>query len=272
MRSSQRAFLLAAAALASVTAQAAVVNFNSGATDLSANFTGTTTVTAFSWNATAGLGGTGGVAVSTDTGGANYNYNTSYNILTGESYTVSAFFKTNATISNSANQVAGVGLGTATNAEYGAGAVQSLGVSLRYPTAGGANGTLILNVVNNTGTSSNANQSTSFLAATNNWYKLTATFTKSATANTWTVSGNVQDWGSTGTIDPGTNLRSFSGTSVTNTSLYGDSSVFAGFYARQTTGNPIQMAVVDNFAVVPEPMAISMIAGAGILALRRRRA
>lgn len=272
------ALLAAAANLASAQVSldfSASSQFN--LTPTTGNFTASTgTTTQFTYSGTAGVGGGGGVSVSTDAGGVNYNHNTAYALSAGSTYTISTFFKTNAVVGTSANQVAGVGLVGTNVGEFGTGSIQSIGLTLRAPLTNGSAGnssTLQLAVANNPGTNANILQSTSFTAATNNWYKLSVSITKTATADTFSVSGSVEDWGAAGTSFS-SSVRSFSGQTVTNAGLYADADLFAGFFARQTGGNPIQIAAVDNFSVIPEPSSFAAIAGLGMLgfaASRRRR-
>ena len=242
-------------------------------TPTTGNFTASSgTTTQFTYSGTAGVGGGGGISVSTDAGGVNYNHNTAYALSAGSTYTISTFFKTNAVTGTTANQVAAVGLVGTTAGEFGTGAVPSLSMSLRWPGSGTA-GSVQLAVANNTGSNTNTLQSTSFTAATNTWYKLSVSITKTATVNTFSVSGSIEDWGADGT-SLSSSVRSFSAQTFSNSALYADADLFAGFFARQTGGNPIQMQAVDNFSVIPEPSSFAAIAGLGMLgfaASRRRR-
>lgn len=273
-------FFLGIAALSgSSFAQSVLIDFNTAATDFTGNFTASTgTSTAFTWGSAVGVSDQagpaqgGGVSVSTDTGGANYNFNTAYDLGTGSptnTWTISTFFRTNATTGTSANQVAGLGLMSSVTDEIAANG-RFVGVTLRQGTASTADLTLAL-TNNVSGTQSNTPLGGVFTPLTNNWYKLTLDVIKTSTADQFSVSASVEDWGSLGTSFEST-VRSFSGQTLTNATIYGDSSLFAGFYARQTAGNPIQIQAVDNFSVVPEPTTWVLLAGSltALLVFRRR--
>jgi len=264
-------FLAAAAAVSPV--PAVIVDFNTAATDLTDNFTrSTATSSNFTWSSSVGVGSGGGVSVSTDAGGANYNYNTAYDLGAGgasNTWTLSTFFRTNAVTGTSNNQVAGLGLmGTVTDEISAAG--RFVGVTLRQGTA--ASGNLSLALTNNfNGTQTNALQGTDFVPVTNNWYRLTLSVTKTGTLDQFSLSASVEDWGAAGTSF-GSTVRSFTNQTLTNNSVYSDTTVYGGFFARQTAGNPIQIQAVDNFSIVPEPSGLLLFGLAGVAMFRRRRA
>jgi len=96
------------------------------------------------------------------------------------------------------------------------------------------------------------------------WYKLSTTITKTATTNELFVLLALYSSDNAGNI--GGLVDSISST-VTNSTIWGDSSLFAGI--RENTSN----VNMDNFSMtqVPEVASVWLLGGAGLLGLRRRR-
>src|SRR5262249_37474830 len=105
-----------------------------------------------------------------------------------------------------------------------------------------------------------------------NWYRFEATF-ENVSATDVRISGVLENWGATGAgfvsnvLQLGTGdangLRTFSGTDL----VLGDGSVWPAFRGFADGGN----ARLDNFAAIPEPASIALLAmGLAACAIRRR--
>ena len=116
----------------------------------------------------------------------------------------------------------------------------------------------------------NVGTSSTFTTDANNWYKFTVDIVRSATLDTFNVTGKVDNYGTNGITTP-TLVGTYSA-SVTNSALYTDNSANAGFRAPSVNG----VGALDNFEVtaVPEPttvvsgMAIALV---GLATMFRRR-
>jgi hypothetical protein len=263
------------------------VNFNSGSTSLSGNFLGANDnalAGGYAWGATAGTGGTGGLAV-TQTGGNNFFYRPNppaldststfdFSSLAAGTTIVSTtdFLWSNSTATDLTVLTAGfTPNNTSTTALSSTGALA--GSLIRN---GSSNVTLRMR--NGTGDASTLSFAQSTLTA-GNWYQLSYEVTKSATTNTFDYTVSLYSIGAAGTSVPvlfndGTKDITISG-SLTNSSIYADSSVFFAYDIRNTAGNT-GIRAADNFdvAVVPEPVAGTLVLTGlfGLTALRRRRA
>lgn len=103
--------------------------------------------------------------------------------------------------------------------------------------------------------------------ADNIWYKFSVSLTKSATANTFSHSMNVENWGATGATFVSTLATSTAGT-FTNADLYTDTAAYAGIRSGSDSG----ITRFDSFEVVPEPSGFMLLGCSAIgLLVRRRR-
>ncbi len=107
----------------------------------------------------------------------------------------------------------------------------------------------------------------SLTIADSTWYKLSVSLTKSATADTFSHSMTVENWGTSGATFVSTLATSTAGT-FTNADLYTDTAAFAGFRSTANSG----ITSFDSFEVVPEPSGFLLLgcSAIGLLARRRR--
>lgn len=251
---------LLAAFAASAHAQTILQDFNAGGGGtFSADFNqnGPNAPNFFQNTVGGGVGNSNAVDLTSNSGDATAIYNkVTFDLSTGTpTATISAYFR------NQQN----IGGGTA------AGAFQ-LGFASDTTTAfNGGNSFLSARVqgdgsvqFQSLGTNGSGNTGTSAPStlSNGNFYYLTVSFTRTATPNTF--SGSVSLFNSDANGVLGTLLATSSSTTLTNTDIYADNTVFAGFRAAGATGSGINGAnLVDNFsAAVPEP---STYAGGGFL-------
>ncbi len=130
---------------------------------------------------------------------------------------------------------------------------------------GGASGDARLRIRMNDSGTGELLSSTKFTTADSTWYTLNLSLTQNST-NNFTVSASITLQGSS------TVIASIAPTAVTNNSIGGTTSLYAGFGVGLDStlkGG----AAADNFVVVPEPGAIALLGlgSLGLLAFRRRR-
>jgi hypothetical protein len=146
------------------------------------------------------------------------------------------------------------------------------------PVAGGTTGAFTWQVqsgqatgAGNTATT-NLTQSPDFNLILGDWYLLTVDITRTATANTFSVGGSIQDFGIDGLTPGATNTFAPANISGNTTDIYNDTTAFGGFRGHAGTGGA---DLYDNFSinqtVVPEPAALLGLAGFATLSLIRRR-
>lgn len=220
---------------------------------------------------TAGIGGGGGVAFVTDpgTGALSSVVNTAgFTLAPGESLDMSVLVQKSTQGYNGSSQLF-LGVTDQSNDSWGGGTVSgksAIGLVVnQYGQIGTRSST---GGVNNIG---NFTTSAPFGLTNGNWYRLMTTITKPASGNNWTVSGQFQDWGASGTSLVST-ILTLPTTTVTMTSASlnaGGVTTLGQFGIRQPA-----WSAADNFtfASVPEPSALA-IGGvvATALAYRRRR-
>ena len=259
-------------------ANAAFVDFNSGATDFTSNFnqnntggSGTPTnipTAEMSWSATAGVADSGGLV--NNTSDSTYVYKSeAFNPVTGTLTVAATWLKDGTGGSPAQLQLGLVGdVGTPGNANgnhfQGGGTFMSSRV--RTTSAG----TAYLQVQNN-GSNGFDTSSAGMTLTAGNWYRYTATFTRLASENQWTFTGNVENLGTTGTETPVAVTNGSFSTTVSYSNLYNDTSLYGAF--RAPFGNGV--AELDNFlaadsAAVPEPASMAVLALAGGALLNRR--
>jgi autotransporter-associated beta strand protein len=223
------------------------IDFNNGINDLTDNFT-TTAVTRSTYSATAGIGSSGGIVVSTDTGGFNENWTAPLSMAAGDHLIISAMFKTNATTGSADNQICGVGLSSSNTAEFGTTTGSSLSFTLRRSASTTTRQVLTATANSTGGVNTNTLRGATFLARSDYWYRLDAEIVKTSTTNNFYIQLFLYECGTDGLQTPRL-YRSTIQFTVANADLYGAASVYPGFYARQTADNPIQIASVDQFVV-----------------------
>jgi hypothetical protein len=124
-----------------------------------------------------------------------------------------------------------------------------------------------------TATSNNPQTATPFNLTLGDWYQFTIDITKSATANTFIVSGSLQDLGTDG-LTPGSTLVFAPETSsnANTVDLYADTTVFGAFRGHAAGGGA---DLYDNFSItqpVPEPASFGLLGLASMaLGIRRKR-
>lgn len=104
-----------------------------------------------------------------------------------------------------------------------------------------------------------------FSLASDTWYKMSLTITRSAVSNTFNFSTLLENWGATGESLVAVEVGPFTGTFV-NAELYTDSSTYAAF--RSQEGKSI--SALDSYSVIPEPGTILLLAPAVAMMLGRR--
>ena len=228
-----------------VATPSASYDFNSTQADFNSRFLETVSSGTPAWasvglTATGGVGNTGYLATSSNSQSALYD--APYNWASGETYTVSTYFKARVTAGTVA---AGGGLrlgftddnlGTLTGAEYVTAGINSVGDHSQLVVVSRQSGTI---------TTTGPDLGT---LTDNHWYQLTGTFTKSATAGQFNVVVSLKSWGTdglTGSSVLGTSA-SLAATGLTN--VYASTGVYAGFSgASNGSGNGVRG--IDNFLV-----------------------
>jgi len=113
----------------------------------------------------------------------------------------------------------------------------------------------------------NASVGSALTVAIDTWYKFSVSLAKTATANTFSHSMTVENWGTSGAAFVSTLATSTAGT-FTNNELYTDTPAYAGFRSGSDSG----ITRFDSFEVVPEPSGFMLLGCSAIgLLVRRRR-
>lgn len=259
-------------------ASATLIDFDSGASALTGNFTefGETVGTTYAYSSGAGVGGTGGLAISGDFDSLHYN-----TPLTGfgqgtMSIELSVFYKARSALNGTSNASIILGLTTGSDVRLAgtAGSWLSLHIQAQTSTGEQTNFQASFRSRDNSpavtsGTSGN------FQVTHNNWYKFTTVFTYDSVAGTFSATALIQDYGANGLSDTPATVLSFTGTPRSNVSIAEAEQLFASI----RTGAPSATGAnaIDNFSLalttVPEPSSAALMAALGALGcvvLRRR--
>jgi hypothetical protein len=262
---------VAVSALAISSASAAVNFSDSFSTDTRSNYTVTASPSDVTYSGTAGTSGGGGLALaSTSDVLPSIISNSSFTVATGEALDMSVMFQKGTPGYTGSSQLF---LGISDQSNYSWGGAPGTGFSALGISVNAFNQIFTRSATNGSGvTNANFTPSGPFNLTNGNWYKLSATITKPATGNDWTISGQFQDWGSTGTT-PGATILTLPTATVTIASATFNDAATAnygqfGYRASAWSG-------ADNFTMVspvPEPSTMAL-CGLGALALvsRRRR-
>lgn len=285
-RPSRRCALAALIALlqgAASIASATLIDFDSGSSEFSDNFTEIDGTSTFTYGSNAGTGGGGGVSVSGTLDGLRYN-----TALTGftngtSSIEISVYFRAVSNTAGGANASIGTGLfSTATpNVVAGASSDASwlyVGINSAAANPAGSGTDFVFTVRSRVaGSTSTNNDTTSFKLTSGNWYKLTTVFTYDSVAQTFTASGLLEDYGTSGTALVGEVASYAPSVVLANLDITGAEQL----YASLRTGNLGYGGAsrLDNFSVnvtaIPEPSTAGLTLGAAMLvvmAIFRRRA
>lgn len=235
-------------------ANATVISFDNGATDL-ALFNRLTSAggasTTFSASATAGVNG--GDGVSHATGDATMLYTTTAFDFTsvGATATVSVMMKS----SNFASGAYAVGFSSTDNLGFYTGGGQN---NISFRDNGGP---LQMQTVN-AGAATTTGLNTP-VYNNNNWYRFELSLTKTATTNVFNYAVMLEDWGVDGNALVSSVAVTNSTGTISNAVLWNDATVYAG--VRMTP-----VGSLDNFSAVPEPTT-ALLGALGTLTLLRRR-
>ena len=283
---------LSVAALLPQVAQSQNVNVQfESAGDLSSfnQVTGADAVsTDMTFSSAGGTGGSGGLihSVSGAVDATAIYTPTSFDLSSGAAVTLSIDFLTGAgaPFAGSANAVVMLGLvGNTTTGFYSVNNATTgdnfVGGRIRH--SGGTPGINGLQsqtkLLNSAGTSSPADGSQLGMTfAANEWYRLTLSVTRTATANTFAYDLNLTDIGATGTSAPTTMANGDLSGNLVNADLYNDSTAYAAFRGVNIASGNWDVAF-DNFTVtvvpVPEPASMSLAAlgGLGMLLFARKQ-
>lgn len=121
-----------------------------------------------------------------------------------------------------------------------------------------------------TGTTNN-NATTNFDLTLGDWYLFTINITKTATVNTFSVDGSLQDFGADGLTPGATNTFAVQTIAANTTDMYNDTTVFGAFRSHAAQGGA---DLLDTFTITqqtPEPAALGLVGMAAVGLLSRRR-
>lgn len=273
--------ITAALALGAATSASAVlIDFNSGVSDYTGNFTefGETAGANFTYSSSAGVDGGGGLAVSGNFDGIVYN--TALNGFSAGTISteVSVFYKARSATNGTSNTSIVLGLVTSPGVQLSgsSGTWLSLHIQAQTNTGGPTNFQASFRGRDGgTGLSGGGNSGT-FQVVHNNWYKFSTVFSYDIEAGTFSATALIQDYGANGLSETPTIVLSFTSNVLTNVSLAEADHLFA--VVRTGAPNATGANALDNFGVtlttVPEPASVALImamaAMGGSVLLRRR--
>ncbi len=264
---------------AASSASATLIDFNSGATDYSDNFTefGETGGANFIYSSSAGVGGGGGVAVS-----GNFDsmvYNTALDgFSTGTvSIEVSVFYKARSATNGTNNTSIVLGLVTSPDVQLSgsAGTWLSLHIQAQANTGGPTNFQASFRGRDGGTGLTGGGSSGTFQVTHNNWYKFSTVFSYDIAAETFSATALILDYGANGLAETPTIVLSFASNTLSNVSLTEAEQLFAVV----RTGAPTATGAnaLDNFSLalttVPEPASAGLLVALCVLGgtLSRRR-
>ncbi len=276
--------LASLASLTAVVAQAVVIDFT-GTTSFTDNFNA---ASGMSLSPTGGVGSGQGVNIG-GSSPAFYKGTTDAipDLNVGDSVTMGLFFqRAESTVPEGGARITALGLSTSGDAldsnTGGLGTAVSgqgnfgLIIQLNGATASGVTAARLRTFDSASGAApTNSGFLKTFNLTNNTWYKFEATFTMTATDNTWSVSSTLQDWGTTGTSFVG-DVFTLSPTIVASSGAglaYDDTQLFAGFSGASTHAKAVDNFSLTTTSAIPEPSTYAALVGLGALgfvALRRR--
>ena len=271
MKNSLNSFLILTT-LAAQSASAAVTFSDNYASNSLSNYTVVGSSGQIIYGSTSGVSGGGGLSV-TPTGNPSTSIisNTNFTVGSGavNQLTMSVFVQKSSGGFSGTSQ-AFLGISNDDNYSWGQNSdagFSSLGLALQSSQIG------FRSAVNGVSgnSSSNGGMTGSATYTNGNWYKLTTIITKPVSGNIWTISGSVDNWGSTGAAFS-SNLLTLGITNVTIADATFNSAATAT-YGQFGTRNGAWTAA-DNFTMtaIPEPSSslLAAIGVFGLVGLRRR--
>ena len=275
--------MLAFAASLSPAPAQTIINFNGGvAADWTSQFN--MAASAFGWSSNTGVGASGTFTAGGNTGGT---YKTAFSTAGNDTFQISVMLHATGLTDGTANNAAFLGFGDAATSQIvtAATGVNSFGVRLqstttpnqlswqfRTNTGASTNNTAYTNVSITNGSGATFTGNDFLPTNTTNWFKLSATYTKTATTNLWSFSSIYQDYGTDGTT-AGSIISSITA-NFTQASTYASSNLYATLGARNGSAD-VRYNAVDNLtiAAVPEPATWALLAFSltTVMVMRRRK-
>lgn len=228
----------------------------------------------FAFTSGSGRSGSGGIThIAGGTTDVSLIYTpVSIDVSTGAKYDLSVFFKSGASgvlAPTATGAVVQLGLSGRSDTSFnGDSGDNFISARLIHLTASSNTYSIETQVKTTTGATVTGSQSSGFSLAASTWYKLSVSVQQSPTANTFSFTMGLENWGSTGAAFVSTTSGPTSGT-FTNSTLYNDTTTYAGFRAQEGQTGAVAF---DSVTVVPEPAsALLALCGGAAMLLRRRR-
>lgn len=271
MKKSLKSFLILTT-IAAQSASAAITFNDTYASNSLSNYTIVGSTGLITYGSTSGVSGGGGLSVA-DSGNPSTSIisNTNFTVGSGavNQLTMSVFLRKSSGGFSGTSQ-AFLGISNDDNYSWGQNSdtgFSSLGLALQSSQIGWRSA---VNGVGGNG-SFNGGMTGSASYTTGNWYKLTSIITKPVSGNIWTISGSVENWGSTGAAFS-SNLLTLGTSNVTIADATFNNAATAT-YGQFGTRNGAWTAA-DNFTMtaIPEPSSslLAAIGVFGLVGLRRR--
>jgi len=245
--------------------------FNDGQTDFNSQFLTTSVGGLLPWD-TGGINATGGVNntgyLQTDSVDQAALWSIGYNWATGTELPMSVYFKARVTAGQT-----GAGEGIRVGIDASSGGVLNGGQYLAFGLEdGSASDNEQLTVTSRESGTTTTKSGTDLGVCTNdNWYEIRAAITKKATAGQFTLVLSLYDWGADG-VTGGSQVGSSwtldgTGAAAGLSTLWNATDAYYGFRAAVASGRGVRG--LDNFATMPEPALLGVLALGGLW-LRRK--